>query len=44
MTAVPHRSRVQKEPAKREELLAAMPGEETHPLPWEISLLVAFLC
>jgi hypothetical protein len=35
--------KVRKEPIKKEEALQ-IPEEEAHPQPWEISLLVAFLC
>lgn len=34
----------QREPAEMEVALVAMREEETHPQPWEISLLVAFQC
>ncbi|XP_077657359.1 WAS/WASL-interacting protein family member 3-like [Urocitellus parryii] len=43
MTTVRHKLRVRKQATKKEEALPT-PEEETHPLSWEISSLVAFLC
>lgn len=43
MTAVPRKSRVLKEPTKKEEVLQTL-EEGARPQPWEICLLAASLC
>lgn len=43
-TAAPRKSRVLKEPTKKEEVLQTLEEEGARPLPWEICLQVASLC